>query len=247
MNALAALFGLVLFAYLWLDTWYLLAALLVIAGVGVDQVLRMHPSTPFQGPLGTAIYLFVPVLFALGSALFLREIASGVWVLVLSVVAAGLFAACTHAEYLTVQAEAGTYAQARFALSVISYLTAFALFTVISTGGYALPAATLLVAVVVALLTVDLLRELDVRNAALFGYAGTVAVVLAEVRWAIYYLALGRLLAGGLLLIVFYVITGLVQSFLSGHLDRRTLGEFAVVGTVGSLIIAAFTAYSRNA
>ena len=96
------------------------------------------------------------------------------------------------------------------------------------------------------LLSLDILRELEVQTGTVLAYGGATAVVIAEVRWAVYYLGLPDLLAGGLLLVTFYELTGLMQSYLSGHFDRGTVREFAVVGTLSLLIIAGFTVWSRH-
>jgi hypothetical protein len=213
--------------------------LLLCAGVGVDQILRAHPAGNFRGPAATAIYLFVPVLYTAAAALFLREQVTGAWSLPVSAVAAVFFTLAAHAEYITVEADPESYPQARFALNLVSYLAAFGLFTVVFTAGLPLAAATVIVAVTALLLTVDVLREMDVSLGALFAYAAAVAAILAELRCALYYLALDNALPGALLLVAFYVLTGVMQSYLSGHLDRRAVTEFCLIGAAGLLIVAA--------
>lgn len=251
INALAVAFGVALLAFLSFGQGLLqgifLIVLLLLAGAGTDQVLRAHPRAEFEGPAATAIYLFVPVLYTVGVALFLDAVSHGLWNLPAAVLGAAGFGLAAHAEYLTVEAAPETYPIARFALSLVSYLTAFALFTVVFTSDLPLPAATLIVAVVSLLLTVDILRELEVQTLTLFAYAAAIAAVVAEVRWAIYYLALGDLLAGGLLLITFYLLTGLVQSYLSGHFDRHTMIEYGLVGIAGLVIITVGRILSRSA
>ena len=243
INALAVPFFVALLAFLSFGQGLLqaifLVALLLIAGVGVDQVLRAHPRgrQEFHGPAATAIYLFVPVLYALAAALFLREVSEGLWNIVLAVAASAVFALAAQSEYLTVEAAPESYPNARFALNLVSYLTAFALFTIVFTADLTLPAAVVLVLITTLLLTVDILRELDVDTRTLFAYAAAVAAVVAEARWALYYLALGDYLAGGLLLVTFYELTGLIQSYLSGHFDRRTIVEYAGVGLAALVII----------
>jgi hypothetical protein len=246
INILAALFGLCLLAYLALGYWFWLVPLLLVAGLGVDQILRTHPGAAFHGLADTAMYLFVPVLFALAAAVFFHHISAGLWNVPAAVGSALLFAWAVNAEYLTVEVSAQTYPLARLALSVVSHLTAFALFVVVSTSGLALAPALLAVALVTLLLTVDMLRELEISNTALFAYAAAAAAVTAEVRWAAYFLALPDFFAGGLLLIVFYELNGLLQSYLSGQLDRRAMSEFGGVGSAAGAIIAVFSAVVRN-
>lgn len=248
LNGLALFFGLLLFLYLSSGNRLVLLALVAAVAIGMDQALRTHPQADFRGVEATAIYLFVPVLFAIGAALFLRDTTGGVVVHLLAAAgAAVVFGLAARAEYVTVDASPETYPVARFALSLVSYLTAFALFTVVFTSSLPLPAATLIVAVTALLLTVDILRELEVQTGTLFAYAAAVAAVIAEARWALYYLGLPDLLSGALLLVAFYELTGLVQSYLSGHLDRRTMQEFGVIGVVGAAIVAGASVLSRRA
>jgi hypothetical protein len=66
-------------------------------------------------------------------------------------------------------------------------------------------------------------------------------------RLAMYFLPPGDLVAGALLLLAFYELTGLTQSYLSGHLDRRTIIEYGSVGLVGVAVIATAWVLSHNA
>ena len=239
VNGVALLFGLALFAYLTLDLVLFLPLLLLIAAVGADQVLRPHASGRFVGLSDTLLYLFVPVLFALGSALFLNDVVTGFWTVVGTVAATALFTAVLHATYLSVDGQPDSFPLSRFVLSLTGYLTAFALFTVVFTSEMPLPAATFVVAAVALLLAIDLLREMDISTTALVAHAAAIGAIVAETRWAMYYLGLGNLLAGALLLVTYYVATGVVQSHLSGQLDRRTAVEYGVIGGIGLLIVTA--------
>lgn len=246
INVLAVAFGVVLLIYLWTGQRLVLALLLVLAGVGVDQVLRTHPAGHFRGVSATAIYLFVPVLYTIGAALLAQEVAHGLWNVAAAVVAAFFFWLAARGEYLAVEASPETYGVARTVLSIVSYLTAFALFTVVFTADLALAPATLVVMLTALLLTVDNLREMEVDTGTLFAYAAGVAAVLGELRLAMYFLPPGDLIAGGLLLIAFFQLTGLTQSYLSGHLDRRTIAEFAVFAIIGLAMITVFWVWRRS-
>jgi hypothetical protein len=237
INGLALLYGLILLAYLATEQRLVLVGLVLVAAVGVDRALRAHPAGQFKGLAATAVYLFVPVLFTLGAALFLRELSSGFWNVPAAAIAALFFALSAHAEYVTVEASPATYPPARTALSLVSYLTAFALYTVVFTADLVLAPATLIVMITSLLLTVDILREMEVQTGTLFAYAAGVAAVAGELRLAMYFLPPGDLVAGALLLLAFYELTGLTQSYLSGHLDRRTILEYGGVGLVGVAVI----------
>jgi hypothetical protein len=247
INGLAVGFGVFLLTYLatGLNLW--LFVLLGWSTLGMDRVLRGHPSGQFRGIAATAIYLFVPVLFTVGSAVFLREVSSGIWNLLAATLAAVLFALAAHAEYVTVDATPESYPPARTALSLVSYLTAFALYTTVFTSDLPLALATLVVMLTSLLLTVDILREMEMQTGTLFAYAAGVAAVVAELRLAMYYLPPGDLVAGALLLLTFYELTGLTQSYLSGHLNRRTVLEYTGFGLVCLAIITVTWVLSRSA
>jgi hypothetical protein len=247
INGLALLYGLILLVYLATEQRLVLVVLVAWAAAGVDRALRAHPAGQFRGIAATAVYLFVPVLFTLGAALFLAELSRGLWNVVAAAGASLLFALSAHAEYVTVEASPATYPPARTALSLVSYLTAFALYTVVFTSGLALAPATLIVMLTSLLLTVDILREMEVQTGTLFAYAAGVAAVVAELRLAMFYLPPGDLVAGALLLLSFYELTGLTQSYLSGHLDRRTILEYGGVGVVGVAVITLAWILSRSA
>lgn len=247
VNAFTVAFAAMLFLYLSTGRSPVLVALMAVAGLGVDQALRTHPREEFRGVTATAIYLFVPVLFAAAVGLAVRDVSSGLWNLVATLVASVIYYAAAQAEYLTVDASPDTYPVARMLLSFVSYLTAFGMFAVVFTSGLPLPAATLIVSATTLLLTVDILRELDVQTWLLFAYAAATAAVIAEARWAMYYVAFPDLVAGGQLLVTFYVASGLIQAYLSGHLDRRTMIEFGSFALAGEAIVVIATTIARAA
>ena len=237
VNILAVLFGALLLCVLTIDARIFVPLLLISTVVGADVLLRRFHRGQFRGIFATVLYLFVPTLVALGSALFLQKTDNTLLQVVGALVTAVLYAAVLNAEYLTVDAAPETYETARWALSFAGYLAAFALFTVIATARLPLAAATMAAAVVVFFLCVDMLREQAISTGRLMAYAASVAAVIAQVRWAAYYLAMPDLLAGALLLLTFYVVAGLLQEGLKG-LDRRTVVEFAISAMVGLVIVS---------
>jgi hypothetical protein len=239
---LAAAYWFLLLLYLPTGSAVLLLLIAAVTVAGLDRLLRLHPQGRFHGPAATVLYLFVPVLFALGAALALAELVDGFWVLPASLIAALLFALSVNAEYLAVDPNAETYETARFALLVVIYLTALALFWVTFEAALPLALSALVVGATALLLTVDILRELEGDTTALLALAGAVAVVLTECRLALYFLGLDAGYAGPLLMVVFYALTGLVQNQVSGRLDRQTALTYCAVAVAGfALILVART------
>jgi len=68
-------------------------------------------------------------------------------------------------------------------------------------------------------------------------YALIVGLVMGEIVWALNYSKVNSLTAGILLLLIFYLITGLSRQGLLGLLSRRILIEFALVALVGLLLL----------
>ena len=235
--AVTAAFAVVLALYLVMGTPVLLALLIGVAVVGTDRLLRLHPQARFHGPTATLLYLFVPGLYALGAGLLLGEVEGDALRLLLAVLASLLFAITANAEYLTVDPEAATYEPARFILLGAIYLIAVAIFAAVFTAGLPVLLGMALVAGASFLLTVDVLRELETDAATLWIQSVAVAVVMAEVRLALYYISLADVIAGAFMLIVFYVTTGLVQNRVSGRLDRGTWLTYAGVAGFGLLIV----------
>ena len=60
-------------------------------------------------------------------------------------------------------------------------------------------------------------------------YAGILGLLMGELTWALNYTSVSAQVGAGLLLLVYYAFSGLVQQHLWGHLSRRVVVEFAVV------------------
>jgi hypothetical protein len=63
-----------------------------------------------------------------------------------------------------------------------------------------------------------------------------VGLALAEVTWPLNYWATTFLIAGTLLLVIFYVTVSLLQHHAMGRLHRRMVGEYVLLG--GGLFLA---------
>ena len=77
--------------------------------------------------------------------------------------------------------------------------------------------------------------EADAYRALVFSAA--IGIVVGEMRWALYFIPLEGFLAAILLLLVFYLATGLVQHHLTGHLNRTIAAEFGVVTALGLAVV----------
>lgn len=239
LMALAYALGLALFLAVEPTRPWILLVLVGLAAIGTDGILRTHPEGAFVGPADTAPFLFVPVLGALASGLFLEEIVEGYWAMAAVLVAAMLFAASLYAEYVSVPSHGPSYAVGRFVLNVLTYLTAFAFYAVVYSFDVELLPSAFAVGLVSTLLAVEVFREGEADPYRSLVFAGAIGLVVAEARWSLHFIPLEGFLAGVFLLLTFYLASGLIQHYLTGHLSRTVALEFSAVTAIGLAIVIA--------
>jgi hypothetical protein len=183
--------------------------------------------------------LFVPVLLALATGLFLEEIVLGYWTVPAVVGAAVLLAAAVYGEYVSLLSHGPSYALGRFALNVLTYLAAFAFYAVVYNFDVDLLPSAFAIALFSMLLAVEIFREAEADAYRALVFSAVIGIVTAEARWALYFVPLEGFLAAVLLLLVFYLATGLVQHHLTGHLNRTVALEFAIVTALGVAVVVA--------
>jgi hypothetical protein len=217
--------------------WILLIVTALVA-LGTDGILRTHPSSIEQEDVAwTAPLLFLPTLMALSSGLFLEDVLSGYLVVPGVAVAAVLMGAVLYAEYISVETYSPRYAGARFVLNLGTFLTAFGFYAVVYSFDVDLVPAAITVGLVSLLLAVEVLREAEADPIRALVFAGAVGLIVAEARWALYFLPLESYLAGVFLLLVFYLTSGLVQHHLNDDLHAPVVAEFSLISVVGVLIV----------
>lgn len=122
-------------------------------------------------------------------------------------------------------------------LSLLTYLAAFGLFTLV----YQIKERSLIsattTAFVAAVLSLVLLRGAGAARERTLLYAALIGVALGEVTWALNYWVVRELVGGAVLLLIYYVLVGLIEIVLRGELSRRLLAEYLGVGIVGFLFI----------
>jgi hypothetical protein len=213
---------------------WLLAALVALS---TDGLVRGHPRWTGSGTWASTVYMFLPALTVLGAGLFIDEAVDGYARPAAGVIAAAATVLVALGEYHTADFGSRLYGPMRLLLAVATYLTAFALYTVVVSGDIDLPLGALCVAAVSLLLSMELLREshLTGPSSLLIGLA--VGVSVGELRLALYFFALDGLLAGALLIIAFYLATGLVHHLLDHDLEWSTTGEYLLVAAVASAAV----------
>ncbi len=218
------------------EPWILLAVVALV-GLGTDGILRSHPRGQLRGVSDTAPFLFVPVLLALACGLFLEEVVRDYWVIPAAVGGAVMLAGALYGEYVSVVSHGPSYALGRFLLNVLTYLAAFAFYAAVYGFDVDLLPSAFAIGLFSLLLAVEIFREAeaDAYRALVFG--AVIGLVVGEARWALYFIPLEGFLAAVLLLLVFYWATGLIQHYLTGHLDRTIAMEFTLVTVVGLVVV----------
>ena len=219
---------------------WLLLFVAIIAVLGADGVLRQAWPRHFgrqDEAADSTPYLFLPALAAIAWPMIIEHNVRGYLVLPAALLAGAAFWAMLVAQLSSVRVEAPVYPLARLASTGAVYFTAFALFSLSYLLDAELPAAIAAVAVVAAMLGVELFREGQVDPLETLIFAGVTGILLAEARWAMYYIPVGGYLAGLTLLLAFFLVTGLLHSHLTRRLSSVVTLEYAGIGAAGILLV----------
>lgn len=209
-------------------------ALIVFA---TDGTVRSHPRYQAGSFLSHVAYVGLPALAVLGAGLFVHEAIDGYARVASGIVAGVLVAIVVFGEYQTVDFGTPLYGVLRLILAVATYLVAFTLYTIVFVRDVELALSALIVGLVSLILAIELLRESRMIgiSSLLVGFA--IGVTMAELRIALYFFPLDGLLAGALLIIGFYLATGIVHHLLDHDLELATLAEYLIVGSVGTAAV----------
>ncbi len=216
---------------------WILLALTAIMALGADGIIRAHPKGEFHTVADTSPHLFVPVLFTLSAGLFLEDVILSYWAVPAVAGASVLMAATVYAEHTSVEPGHQRFPVARFVLNVVTYLTAFGFFAVVYGFDVDLAPAAFAVGLISMLLAIEIFREAEADPMRALVFAACIGVILGEARWVLYFMPLEGFLAGVFLLLVFYLTTGVISNYLTEHLDRGVLAEFALVTAAGMAIV----------
>ena len=224
------------------QNWLAAMILVGMACAGTASIMRLHPLSQNRGAFVSCI---LPAVATLLGTLLLPRSPNRIYTLGgLAVIGVFLLLIIT-AEYRAVDTNAPGYKTARLGLNFIAYLLALVFFVLVheselpglltataALGGSSLLALTLLHGI-----------QQSFRRTSL--YALIVGLVMGEIVWALSYSNMNspsinsghRLTAGILLLLIFYLITGLARQELLKLLNRRILIEFTVVALIGLALL----------
>lgn len=223
-------------------SWLLIASLVIITSAGADLLARSHPQMQTR-PLPTLHlgivtveiapgFWILPSFSVIGSFAFFRLFSvslQGLAFVLALIAAGGLLLIVLVSQHYALDRDAATSRRARLVLQVISYLLAFSCFSAIYFTRFRTLYAATLIGWVGTLLAYELLRWTPHRR--LMWLALLVGLVLGEATWALNYWPASFLLGGTLLLVIFYISTGLLHHQLGGTLQRRLLLEYGLLGS----------------
>jgi hypothetical protein len=228
-------------------SWLLIASLVLITSTGADVFIRSHPTMQARHlpaiRLGSFELEFAPGFWILPSLsiivsfaffrLFSATLQTVAFILALGA-AGSLLLGSLIAQHYALDRRPEVRQSARLGLQTITFLLAFAGFSAIYFARLRWLYSGVLIGVLAVLLVYALLQWSTQRGGILV-LALTVGVMLAEATWALNYWAAPFLLGGALLLVIFYIVSGLIQHHLEGTLSRHVMIEY---GTLGTLLLA---------
>jgi hypothetical protein len=228
-------------------SWFLIASLVVITCAGADLLARSHPQLQARTlpiiNLGFAQFEVAPAFWILpsfsvvGSFAFFRLFSGALQgaAFVLALIAAGgSLLAVLLGQHFALDRRPGVSQSAQIMLQVIAYLLAFGCFSAVYYTRYRTLYSASLIGITATLLAYALQAWLPRQGSMLI--AALVGLALAEATWPLNYWATTFLIAGTLLLVIFYVAVSLLQHHALGRLQRRLVIEYVLLG--GGLFVA---------
>ncbi|NJM06216.1 hypothetical protein HC891_08480 [Candidatus Gracilibacteria bacterium] len=223
-------------------SWLLIGSLLLITSAGADLLARSHPqmqtrSLPTLNLGVTTVeiapaFWILPAFSVIGSFAFFRILSTSLqglaFALALLVAGGGLLATLICQHY-ALDRNPQLSQRAQLALQVIAYLAAFACFSAIYYARQRTLYSATLIGATGSLLAYAMLQWTGRVHS--FRLSLLVGLLLAEATWALNYWAASFLVGGTLLLVIFYITSGLLQHQASGKLQRRLIVEYALLGS----------------
>ena len=219
---------------------FLLAISVILAAcVGSDQLIHAHwRQRRGRRRYDLTLWIF-PALIVAGGFLVLRlpVFSTGTTVAIGIAIATGLFVAVVVCQLHSLSVEDDHYQIARFLLTLLVYLSAFAIFSAIyaprARSAYAATATT----IVTILLCLELFRGQEINGRRAVIYSGIVGLAVGQITWALNYWLVSPVAGGVLLLVALYCCTGIVRGHLSHQLTRAMIVEFAGTAVLAVALI----------
>jgi hypothetical protein len=217
--------------------WLMTLLLTGLVMAGTDAVIRVHPALSSRRLSYLVTFWILPGLLVILATQTLglapTPVIWAVWL-----VGVGLVLWLTIlAEYQLVLPDSKRSRLARMWQQLVGHGIALALFVIIyQTRSRSALSATGIV-LVSGMIALALLRQSPQAIGKTWLFAAVIGLSLGQVTWALNYWRTGTRDVGLLLLLIFYVLTGLARQQFLGKLSRRTVWEFGAVAAVALLAI----------
>ncbi len=228
-------------------SWLLIGSLVVITSAGADLVARQHPQMQTRSLPTISLGLIrfevapgfwiLPSFSVIGSFAFFRlfsGVLQGAAFILALLAAGGSLLAVLVCQHYALDRDLAISRRAQTVLSIFTYLLAFGCFSAIYYARLRTLYSASLVGLVGTLLAYEALQWSGQQG--MFRLALLTGVLLGEITWPLNYWATTFLLAGTLLLVIFYSVVGLLQHQVAGRLHTRLIIEYGLLG--GGLLAA---------
>jgi intracellular septation protein A len=209
-----------------------------LVSAGVDALVRTQPHMHDRSLAYTATFWVLPSVLVVATQVLLRDLSWMGLRLALVGLAGTLLTIVMGAQYLTIESDGWRFRNARLVLNVAVYVAALFLFVTVYTSRVRSILSASSVLLVSGMLALDLFRIPPNKAWRLWLYAGLVALTMGQLTWAMNYVRMDARVGGAFLLLVFYVLTGIIQQYLWRRLTRRMLLEYAFVGLMGMALVS---------
>jgi intracellular septation protein A len=209
-----------------------------LVAAGVDALVRTHPHMHDRSLAYTVTFWVLPCDLVLAAQILLRDLN---WVglrLVLVALAGALLTVVMGAQYLTSEPDGWRFRNARLVLNVAAYVAALFLFVTVYASRLRSIISATGILLVSGMLALDLFRIPPNKAWRIWLYAGLVALTMGQLTWALNYIRIDARVGGAFLLLVFYLLTGIIQQYLWRRLTTRMLIEYSFVGLLGMVLVS---------
>ena len=220
--------------------WLIAIVLAVLMSAGTDVLFRLLPWNAGKKLRHAAVTWILPsMVTGVGALLIARfEPLSVRWLLVFVSTSVALILSLLGEIYISnPAAKHARVVQA--GMTFLAYTVALVVFISIYGAHVRTALSGTTTSVAGFLLAMSLLRWPEDRTDARWPYAVMAALIIGLATWGLNRASLNGVTGGGVLLLEFYVVTGIARQLIQRDFTLRVLVEFAVVVTVGLLLIGA--------
>ncbi len=221
--------------------WLIALLLALLVSAGTDLLLDPDAAGAEMTTRGDAAAWILPSMVAVVGALLIArfEPLSARWIVVFVGVGLSLSLALLGEVYVVDLTNRHRDA-IRYGLLALTYAVGLLVFVTVYSAHVRTALSGTATALASFLLALSLLRWPTDRSDSRWPYAVTAALIVGLATWGLNRAALDSLTGGGVLLLEFYVVTGLARQLIQREFTWRVLIEFAVVAAVGLLLIGVF-------